>query len=391
MGTDGRESKLRLGMIGGGEGAFIGAVHRIAARIDDQYEFVAGALSATPEKSVASGRALDLDPARAYPDFATMLREEAPRRDGVEVVAIVTLNHMHAPAARACLEAGRHVICDKPLAARIDEAIALCDLVRKCGLIFAVTYNYTGYPMVRQAREMVRAGTLGRIRVIQVEYAQDWLAEPLEQTGHKQAAWRNDPALTGKGGAIGNIGTHAFNLAELITGLELTEIAADLQTFVPGRRVDNNAHVLLRFSGGARGMLWASQVAPGNDNALRISVYGEKGSIAWQQENPNQLRFAPLNEAPRLIARGTAAANAAAARVTRIPGGHPEGYLEAFATLYREIASAIRAHRAGSKPAAEVTYPTVHDGLRGLAFIEAAVASSAAGARWTPVTTYAGG
>jgi predicted dehydrogenase len=384
--SDGGETRrIRLGMVGGGEGAFIGAVHRMAARLDGHYELVAGALSSTPEKSARSGAALGLDPARSYADFREMARRERRRRDGIEAVAIVTPNHMHAPVAEAFLKAGIHVICDKPLTTTLKEARRLKALAETSGLVFAVTHNYTGYPMVRQARAMVLAGDLGPLRVVQVEYPQDWLSTRLEETGQKQAEWRTDPARSGAGGCIGDIGTHAMNLADYVTGQTPSELCAELTSFVEGRRLDDNAQILLRYAGGARGMLWASQVAPGNENALKLRVYGEKGGLEWRQEHPNQLLWSPLGEPTRIIARGTGAVGPDGARVTRIPSGHPEGYLEAFATLYAEAAAAIRAHRTGAPPPPEVQFPTVADGVRGLAFIEAAVRSSKAGGRWTPV------
>jgi predicted dehydrogenase len=381
--SDGAQRRVRLGMVGGGEGAFIGVVHRIAARLDDHYDLVAGALSSEPARAQRSGAALGLDPARSYGSFQDMAAAEAKRPDGIEAVAIVTPNHMHAPVAKAFLQAGIHVICDKPLTATLEEAKALADLARKSGRVFAVTYNYTGYPMVRQARAMVADGTLGTIRVVQVEYPQDWLTERIETTGHKQAEWRTDPKRTGAGGSIGDIGTHAFHLASFVSGLELESVMADLTTFVPGRLVDDNANVLLRFNGGAKGMLWASQVAPGNENALRLRVYGTKGGLTWSQENPNYLRYAPFGEAPRELSRGGAGAGPAAARVTRVPPGHPEGYLEGFANIYSEAAAAIRA-AAEKKPApAEVVFPTVEDGLKGVSFVDAVVRSSRDGGVWT--------
>lgn len=378
--------RIRLGMIGGGEGAFIGAVHRLVARLDDHYAFVAGALSATPEKARRSGRALGLEPSRAYPDFATMLATEAKRPDGIEAVAIVTPNHVHARAAEACLAAGVHVICDKPLAATLAEGRRLARLAARGDLLFAVTYNYTGYPMVREARARIAAGELGRLRVVQVEYVQDWLTEPLERTGQKQAVWRTDPARAGKGGAIGDIGTHAFQLAEFVTGLRVESLCADLQSFVPRRRLDDNAHILLRLTKGAHGALWASQVAPGNENGLRLRVYGDKGGMSWSQEHPNQLLWSPYREPTRILSRGGAGTGPASSRITRIPSGHPEGYLEAFATVYTEIAAAIRARRAGKRTPREVVYPGLVDGVRGLGFVDAAVRSSARGGRWTSIT-----
>ena len=376
-------AKIRLGMVGGGEGAFIGAVHRMAARLDDHYEFVAGALASTPEKALRSGEALGLAADRNYPDYLTMARAEAARADGIEAVAIVTPNHLHAPVAEAFLKAGIHVICDKPVTTSSKDAKKLAALAAKHGRIFAVTHNYTGYPMVRHARQLVAEGGLGDIRVVQVEYPQEWLSEPLEGTGQKQAAWRTDPSRSGAGGCIGDIGTHAYQLADYITGIDANELCAELSTFVEGRRLDDNAQVLLRYANGARGMLWASQVAPGNENGLRIRVYGSRGGLAWSQEHPNQLHWSPLGQPVQTIARGTGAANAAAARVTRIPSGHPEGYLEGFATLYSEIAQAIRAARQGGPKADQaVHFPTLVDGLKGVQFIEAVVASARRGGRW---------
>ena len=381
--SDGAQRRVRLGMVGGGEGAFIGGVHRIAARLDDHYDLVAGALSSEAARAHRSGAALGLDPARSYGSFQDMAAAESKRPDGIEAVAIVTPNHMHAPVAKAFLQAGIHVICDKPLTATLEEARALADLARRSGRVFAVTYNYTGYPMVRQARAMVADGTLGTIRVVQVEYPQDWLTERIETTGHKQAEWRTDPKRTGAGGSIGDIGTHAFHLASFVSGLELDSVLADLTTFVPGRQVDDNANVLLRFKGGAKGMLWASQVAPGNENALRLRVYGTKGGLTWSQENPNYLRYAPFGEAPRELSRGGVGAGPAAARMTRVPPGHPEGYLEGFANIYSEAAAAIRAAAEKKPVPPEVVFPTVEDGLKGVSFVDAVVRSSRDGGIWT--------
>ena len=372
--------RIRLGMVGGGEGAFIGAVHRIAARLDDQYELVAGALSSEPGRALRSAEAIGLP--RGYPDYLTMAREEAERADGIEAVAIVTPNDQHAPAAEAFLKAGVHVICDKPVTTTLAEAQRLKALAQQAKRIFAVTHNYTGYPMVRHARQLVREGALGEIRVVQVEYAQDWLTERLESTGQKQAAWRTDPKRSGAGGCIGDIGTHAFNLLHYVTGLKTSELAAELSTFVEGRALDDNVQVMLRLANGARGCLWASQVAPGNENGLRLRVYGSRGGVEWAQEQPNQLRHAPFGEPVRTVSRGTGAVLADGQRVTRLPSGHPEGYLEAFATVYAEIAGAIRAARDGAVLPAEVHFPTIDDGIEGVAFIEAAVRSSAENGRW---------
>lgn len=376
-------ARIRLGMVGGGEGAFIGAVHRMAARLDGEYELLAGALSSTPEKAQRSGLALGLDPARVYADFEAMARAEARRRDGIEAVAIVTPNHMHAPAALAFLKRGIHVICDKPLATSLKQARSLKAAAERAGVVFAVTYNYSGYAMVRHARAMVAAGEIGRVRVVQVEYPQEWLTEPIEQTGQKQAEWRTDPARSGAGGSIGDIGTHAFHLAGFVSGLAVTEISAELTSFVAGRRLDDNVQVMLRYENGARGSLWASQVAPGNENGLRLRIFGDKGGLEWAQEQPDQLKWSSFGQPQRIVTRGSGGANAAAARVTRIPAGHPEGYLEAFATIYREAGAAIRARQAGQPVPGDCMVPTLEDGLQGMAFIEAAVASSKANARWT--------
>jgi predicted dehydrogenase len=372
--------RIRLGMVGGGKDAFIGGVHRIASRIDDKFELVAGALSSTPEKSRASGAALGLP--RSYDDFRQMAIREARRKDGIEAVSIVTPNHVHYAAAKEFLKRGIHVICDKPLTSTLADAKKLVKAAEESGALFILTHNYTGYPMVRQASAMVLAGELGRIRVVQVEYPQDWLTV---QQDFKQANWRTDPTQAGAGGSTGDIGTHAFNLACFVTGLEVESLAADIQAFVPGRQVDDNAHVMLRFAGGARGMLWSSQVAPGNENALRIRVYGEKGGLEWAQEDPNYLWHTAFGQPKRLLTRNGAGVGDAAARVSRIPPGHPEGYLEAFATIYAEAAAAILAARDG-KPAPDgVVYPTVRDGLKGVQFVSACVKSSARNAAWVPL------
>ena len=375
--NESRTGRIRLGMVGGGNDAFIGGVHRIAARIDDKFELVAGALSSTPEKSRASGEALGLP--RVYEDYKSMAIREARLKNGIEAVAIVTPNHVHYPAAREFLKRGIHVICDKPLTSTMADAKKLVAAAGKSDALFVLTHNYTGYPMVRQAREMVASGEIGTIRVVQAEYPQDWLTEAQD---FKQAEWRTDPARSGAGGSTGDIGTHAYNLACFVTGLEAESLAADIQAFVSGRQVDDNAHVLLRFKGGARGMLWSSQVAPGNENALRLRVYGDKGGLEWSQEDPNYLWFTPYGEPKRLITRGGAGAGDAAARMSRTPPGHPEGYLEGFANIYSEAAEAIIAHRSGATPHAAVTYPTIDDGLKGVAFVSACVQSSKRNAAW---------
>ncbi|HRX37755.1 MAG TPA: Gfo/Idh/MocA family oxidoreductase [Aestuariivirga sp.] len=376
--------RIRLGMVGGGQGAFIGAVHRLAARMDDQYEFAAGALSADPKKAKASGKELGLAPDRIYGSYAEMAAAEAQRPDGIEAVAIVTPNHVHVPAAMAFIDAGIHVICDKPLALSLKEAKTLeKKLAKRRDVIFALTHNYSGYPMIRQAKAMVAAGELGDLRVVQGEYPQDWLTTALEKTGQKQADWRTDPKRTGAGGCIGDIGTHTYQLLCNVSGLMGAELSADLTSFVKGRKVDDNAHVMLRFKGGAKGMIWASQVAPGNENALKIRLYGTKGGLEWSQEDPNYLWFTPYGEPKRLITRGGAGSNAAAGRVTRVPPGHPEGYLEGFANIYTEVARAIKAKRERKKLDKDVAFPGIADGVAGMAFIEACVKSSGRNGRWT--------
>ncbi|MEP1536310.1 MAG: Gfo/Idh/MocA family oxidoreductase [Paracoccaceae bacterium] len=377
-GTD--QGRIRLGMVGGGNDAFIGAVHRIASRIDDRYELVAGALSSTPEKSRASGAALGL--ARVYDDFKSMAIREARLKNGINAVSIVTPNHVHYAAAREFLKRGIHVICDKPLTSNLADAKKLVKAAEQSDALFILTHNYTGYPMVRQAREMIQNGDVGTIRVVQVEYPQDWLTEHQD---FKQAEWRTDPERSGAGGSTGDIGTHAFNLACFVTNLTVESLAADLQAFVPRRQVDDNAHVMMRFDGGARGMLWSSQVAPGNENALRLRVYGDKGGLEWSQEDPNYLWYTPFGEPKRLITRNGAGAGDAAARMSRVPPGHPEGYLEGFANIYSEAADAIIAKRNGSAAPDGLIYPTVHDGLRGVQFVAACVQSSKRNSAWVKV------
>ena len=383
-----RASRHRLGMVGGGQGAFIGAVHRIAARIDDRYELVAGAFSSDPARANKSAGELGVAGDRAYANYQDMAKAEAGRDDGIDVVAIVTPNHLHYGPVKAFLEAGIHVICDKPLCTSLDDARDLVDTVDRSGKVFVLTHNYTGYPMVRQMREMVASGDLGDVRVVQVEYAQDWLSTKLEETGQKQAAWRTDPAQSGAGGCIGDIGTHAHNLAAFTTGLKLESLCADMQTFVDGRRLDDNCHLLLRYDGGARGMLWSSQVSPGNENGLKIRIYGTKAGLSWRQEHPNHLDFTPLEEPPRLITRGGPGAGAGAGRVTRVPPGHPEGYLEGFANIYADAAELIASVAEDREPESDaLLVPTVRDGFDGMAFIAAAVESSRRGGVWVQPET----
>ena len=382
-----RTGRIKLGMVGGGQGAFIGGVHRIAARMDDQYELVAGALSADPKRAAASASDLGLDPSRSYASFEDMAKAEAERSDGIEAVAIVTPNHVHVAAAKAFINAGIHVICDKPLGISLKEAKSLeALLAKKKSTIFAFTHNYSGYPMVRQARAMIAEGLLGDIRVVQAEYPQDWLTTPLENSGQKQAAWRTDPKRSGAGGCVGDIGTHAHQLACFVSGLDVEELSAELTSFVKGRALDDNVQVMLRFKakGGtsARGSIWTSQVAPGNENGCAVRVYGSKGGLEWKQEDPNYLWYTPYGEPKRLLTRAGAGATASAARVSRIPGGHPEGYLEGFANIYNEAAKAIIAARSGKKPDKDVQFPGIKDAVDGMAFIEACVKSSAKNAKW---------
>ncbi len=378
--------RLRLGMIGGGQGAFIGAVHRIASRIDDQYELVAGAFSSDAARGAASAEALRVAPDRSYADVHALARAEAARPDGVDVVSIVTPNYLHHEAARALLDADIAVICDKPLVTNISDARDLLAVATTSRIPFVVTHTYTGYPMVREARALVAAGAIGPVRLVQVEYAQDWLTNAAEATGNKQADWRTDPARSGPSGAVGDIGTHAHNLAEFVGGLRVEAVAADLQSFVPGRRLDDNANMLLRLEGGARGMLWCSQVAPGHQNGMQIRVYGETGGLFWHQEHPNQLTIAAPGQPARELFRGGPGLSADAARATRVPPGHPEGYLEAFAQLYADAAELVRAWREGRSPdPAAALLPGLEAGVRGVAFIEAALRSSKADAAWTRI------
>ncbi|UMA66814.1 Gfo/Idh/MocA family oxidoreductase (plasmid) [Roseivivax marinus] len=377
-----RHVPIRLGMVGGGAGAFIGDVHRIASRIDGRYRLVAGALSSTREKAEESAAAVGIAEDRTYSDWAEMAKREARLKDGIEAVAICTPNHLHVPVAREFLKRGIHVICDKPLSSSLAEAKRLRQTAGKADALFVLTHNYSGYPMVRQAKEMVAAGEIGAIRVVQVEYPQDWMTDAVEEQGVKQAEWRADPERAGLGGATGDIGTHAYHLARFVTGLTLSRLAADLDAFVPGRQLDDNAHVLLRFAEGAKGMLWCSQVAPGQENGLRLRVFGDKGALEWFQENPNHLWHTTHGEPTRRLTRNGPGTGGAAARVSRIPGGHPEGYLEGFANVYTDAALAIRAHQRGEPAPEGVDLPTLEDGIEGVAFVEACVRSAARDAAW---------
>jgi predicted dehydrogenase len=373
-------------MVGGGDGAFIGSVHRIAARLDDCYELVAGALSSQPAKAAASAAGIRLDPARSYSDFREMARLEAQRPDGIDVVTIVTPNYLHAPVATAFLEAGIHVICDKPLAISLVEGEALARLARDRRRVFALTHVYAGYPMVRHARAMVAAGEIGEVRLVHVEYAQDWLAEEANQgEDYQRNNWHNDPLRAGPAGCLGDIGSHAHHLAGFVSGMQPSEILAELHAFTPGRRVDDHVQVMLRYPNGARGMLWASQMATGCENGLRLRVYGSKASLAFDQEHPNELWVTPQGGCAQRITRGRAH-SAAAEAATRIPSGHPEGFIEAFAQLYCDAATQIHAIEAGqASPEAAGGMPTVDDGVAGLVFMDAAMESHKQGNRWVPL------
>lgn len=366
---------IRLGMVGGGTGAFIGQVHRIAARIDGAYRLVAGALSSRPEVARESGAALGFAPDRVYTDFYEMAREEAIRPDGIEAVAIVTPNHLHFEPARAFLDAGIHVICDKPMTTRLEDAVALARIARDSSARFLLTHTYSGYPLVREARKLVAEGVLGRLRLVQVEYMQDWLARPADPD-NRQAAWRGDPAKAGAGGAIGDIGTHAFHLARYITQLPVTELSAQLHTFVPGRQVDDHAQISLRFEGGALGTVCASQVVVGCENGLKIRVVGEEATLEWQQESPNHLWLSPFGGHRQLITRG-GPVPAGSPQPVRVPPGHPEGYLEAFASLYCDFAALLR-----GRSDAGAWLPGIEDGLEGVRFIDTCVRSSAGNGAW---------
>ena len=380
---------LKMGMAGGGPGAFIGDVHRRAALLDGGVELVAGAFSSSLRKSRAKGRELLLDPARVHGSLEALIAHELTLAAGerVDFVAIVTPNHLHFEMARALLAAGIHVICEKPLAFDVAEARRLRALVARSGRLFALAHNYTGYPLVKLARDLVRSGELGRVRKVVVEYQQGWLATPLERSGMRQARWRTDPRRSGAGGCVGDIGTHAANLAEYVTGRRITALAAELTTFVPRRRVDDDASILLRFDGGARGVLLASQVAVGEENGLSIRVYGARRGLRWRQETPNVLQVTALDGPEEVWSRGqahVAARSPAAARATRLPAGHPEGFIEAFANVYANACDAIRARLLGREPdPLALDFPTVEDGLRGMLFIDTAVRSARSGGKWT--------
>jgi predicted dehydrogenase len=374
--------KLRYGMVGGGRDAFIGAVHRMAANLDGQIELVAGCFSSNPEKARLSGEDLFLAPNRVYSNYTEMAQREAarPEAERLDFVSIVTPNHLHAPVATIFLEHGFHVVCDKPMTRTLEEAVALREVVKRAGKIFALTHNYTGYPMVKEARALVRGGELGKILKIVAEYPQGWLLNQIEAEGQKQAAWRTDPAQAGASCCIGDIGTHAENLGRYITGLKIDSLCADFTTFIPGRVLEDDGNLLVRYEGGAKGVLYASQISCGEENNLSVRVYGTQGSLEWKQEHPNELKLTLKDQPARILRRGNGYLSEAARNFTRLPAGHPEAFIEAFANIYREVARAIRE---GGKGEA-YDFPTVKDGVEGMAFIETAVQSSKSESKWTP-------
>ncbi|HEY3663113.1 MAG TPA: Gfo/Idh/MocA family oxidoreductase [Chthoniobacterales bacterium] len=376
--------KLKAGMVGGGRDAFIGGVHRMAMRLDGQIDLVAGAFSSDAEKSKRSGEELLLDPKRVYGDYQTMAAEEAklPPEERIDFVAVVTPNRTHVPISTAFLQSGFHVVCDKPLGVHLTEAVALREVVRQTGRVFALTHNYTGYPMVKQARALIQNGELGEIRKVVTEYAQGWLSQPIDAEGQKQAHWRTDPEQAGAAGCLGDIGTHAENLGRYITGLEIEELCADFTTFIAGRRLEDDASLLLRYKGGAKGVLHASQICAGEENALGIKVYGAKASLEWKQESPNELIVKHPDAARRVYGSGNDYLIDSAKRFVRIPAGHPEGFIEAFANIYLEVARAIHAVLDGKPIPADCDFPTIDDGVTGMAFLATAVESAKAGGAW---------
>jgi predicted dehydrogenase len=380
--------KLRMGMVGGGEGAFIGAVHRMAAALDQQIELTAGCFSRDRENSHRTGRALYLDPARCYASYEEMAAREArlPPDERIDFVSIVTPNHLHFPIAKTFLAAGIHVVCDKPMTASLDDAERMVQAVESSGLVFALTHNYTGHPLIRHARHLFRSGAMGTVRKVIVEYLQDFLMVPHEKLGQKQAAWRVDPAQSGEGGTLGDVGTHCVNLLEYVTGEPITELCADKTTFLPDRVLDEDVNALLRLRRGGKGVLTISQVATGEENGLRLRVYASEGAVVWEQENPNVLQLFRYGQPRQTLTRGQGDLAPEAAACTRVPTGHPEGYLEAFATIYDGVARAIRSHLDGRPlKTDEYDFPTVYDGLRGMKFIHAAVASANGGGVWVKI------
>ncbi|MEG3111902.1 Gfo/Idh/MocA family oxidoreductase [Pantoea sp. T14] len=375
--------RIRLGMVGGGEGAYIGGIHRFAARMDNQYELVAGAFDVDPERGHAFAAQNFVAAERSYKDYQTMIAAESTREDGVDIIAICTPNFTHYPIARACLDAGIDVICEKPLTTTLDDAEALAEVVQRTGRFLGVTYTYSGYPMVMEARSKIEAGLIGKVRTVQVEYPLEWMATGIELKNNQQAAWRVDPKKNGRGGSIGDIGTHAYHLASYVTGLQAESVLADLATFVEGRALDDNAHVLIRYEGGARGMLWSSQVAIGCSNALRLRVFGETGSLMWFQEQPNELLYTSLEGDSQIIKRGRDTLHDLTKARTRTPPGHPEGYIEAFSNLYQGFATILRL-RDEKRNLTENTHviPQIYDGLKGVAFVDAVVDSHEQGSVW---------
>ena len=379
------DRKIRIGMVGGGKDAFIGGVHRIALRLDGNYELVAGSFSSNFDNSKETGKDLGLAEDRIYETYQEMAEKESARSDGIHVVAIVTPNHLHVPIAKIFAEKGIHIICDKPLALSSEEAIELKNIVENNKIIFALTHNYTGYPMVRHARSLIQKNDLGSIRVVQAEYPQDWLTTKAEDSGLKQAEWRTDPKRSGNGGCIGDIGTHAFNLIRFITGLEVDELSADIHTFVKGRLLDDNAQIMLRFKGGAKGAIWSSQVAVGNENNLKIRVFGENGGLEWRQEDPNYLYYTKFGHPTQKITRGSGSASEEANNVTRIPPGHPEGYLEGFANIYSDVYKRLFAQtNKQNYDQSNDCYPTIYDGVEGMRFIETVLESNNNNSKWIP-------
>lgn len=379
------ERRIRMGMVGGGQGAFIGGVHRIAARMDNRIELVAGCFSRDPENSRQTGAELHLDPDRVYASFKEMAEKEAARAPGdrIDFVSIVTPNSSHAPIARTFLEAGFHVVCDKPMTFSVDEAEELAGLVEKTGLVFVLTHNYTGNAVIREARERFMKGEMGQIRKVLVEYLQDFLMYPHEKEGMKQAVWRVDPAQSGAGGALGDVGTHSANILEYVTGEKITELCADTSTFLPDRQLDEDANILIRLAGGGKGVITVSQIATGEENALRLRAFAEKGAVLWDQENPNYMGFNQYGEMRRTMTRASGYMSESSGAITRVPTGHPEGYLEAFANIYSDTADLIQAHLDGKPvPVDDYLVPTVYDGLRGMQFVAAAVDSARKGSVW---------
>lgn len=379
--------KIKIGLIGGGEGSFIGAIHYRAAMLDGYYELVCGAFSSDPQKSLRSADGYHVSKERAYGSWQEMFEKEAarPKNDRMEAVLITTPNHLHHPQAMMALDMGFHVICDKPVTISEQQALELEKKVKETGLVFALTHTYTGYPMVKEAKEIVASGKLGKIRKLVVEYPQGWLSTPLENEGNKQASWRSDPRFNGPGGCLGDIGVHAENLAEFITGLQIDELCADITSFVPGRQLDDDASVLLRFKGGAKGVLYASQISAGEENDINIRVYGEKGGVEWHQSEPNTLLLKMLDQPAQVLRAGVNYGNLSEKSLwnLRTPGGHPEGYIEAFANIYRNAAYPINKYKNPDYPTPGfIEYPTIMDGVRGMRFIEKVIESAKSDTKW---------